>query len=873
MAHRPKQVTTPDSNSPLPERVVGIGSSAGGLEALTEFLHQLPADLPFTYVVAQHLDPVHESALVELLARETSLEVELATPGMRLRPGVVVVAPPNHDILVSAHTVEVVEAAGQLGPLPRIDVLLRSLADSWHDRAVGIVLSGTGSDGAQGLNSIHLAGGLTLAQEPTTAAFTAMPEAAAAAGAADLVLPPAEMGAALARAAATTDEAESSTRAGSPLPGPSARRPGPPLIDESELLRAIAIAVRSQTGLDFTEYKESTLRRQVGRRLAISGVPSLDNYLAFIAKDPSEAHVLARSMQIGVTSFFRDPEEWQGLRGPLTDYLETLAPTDEVRVWTAGCSTGEEAYSVAMLVADILGNPAVLSGRLKVFATDVSESSLDVARKGFYSDDAVAPIPPDMRDRWLRKGDRGWDVSPELREVLVFARHTVAVDPGFPRLNLVTCRNTLIYFRPELQDRVIHLCHLSLASNGLLMLGASERITGSLDLFDALDPKHRIFRRRPGSRRLVAPTPWPSRAAEPFSTATSALLGRRAALRDALIRRFAPPSLVIDAEQHVVEVVGDVTPWCWVAEGQPTSHVLGLLREGLRPVVRSMLVEARTGATVERDVNTPNGRVRVSVHSLGSDASGLATVSFEGLDSHPPTEPTSGDGSSSIEEAIGSELQSTRLALQATIEELGASNEELQALNEELQASTEELQASGEEVQASYEELEVTNEELISLNAEMQGRTDALAHVNADLENIQSSLTSGLILVDQDLQITRFTPRSVRLFPLITADIGRRLTAIPPVIPVRGLEESLRSTIETRTSEIIEVSGATGDFLLSFQPYIGSSGEIHGAVLVITDITELAQARRESRHVLRVLTRSTDSLHQRRDRVRLRAQP
>ncbi|MSV43624.1 MAG: hypothetical protein F2911_09155, partial [Actinobacteria bacterium] len=838
-------------------RLVGVGSSAGGLEALIEFVRVLPRELPTAYVISQHMDPDHNSALVELLERETQLSVVLAVDGMSLKAGTIYVVPPQHDAHVTSHEIKLTDVSGQSGPTPRADVLFRSLADVWRDRAVAVVLSGTGSDGTHGVGAVRAAGGLTIAQTPSSAKFPGMPASAIDSGHVDLVLPPADMAEALARScAAAVDVRPPNTR----MPPEARGTESSPSSEElvGKILKRVDIA----TGLNFAGYKESTLHRQIERRLAITGTAGLQDYLHLISGDVGEANALARSMQIGVTSFFRDPDEWAALEGPLRELLEALEPTAQLRIWVPGCSTGEEAYSVAMLAADIINDPSGLGRRLKVFATDISEPSLEIARRGRYSDDAVEAIPEDRRNSWLQRSERGWEVAQNLRDCLVFARHNVEFDPGFPRVHLITFRNTLIYFKPTLQERVLHLFHLSLTPNGLLMLGAAERLTAGSDLFDPLEAKHRIYRRRPGSPRGLPAIAWGSRPADPYPAETTKLLGKRAALRDALVRRFAPPSLVIDPDHQVVEVVGDVSPWCWVAEGQPTSHVVGLLREGLRPIVRSMLVEARSGQAVERDVTGPEGSVRVSVHPLGSDALGLATVSFEPLTAESGSGGPRNDVDLASTSSSSFELQSTRLALQATIEELGASNEELQALNEELQASGEELQASNEEVQASYEELEVTNEELAVLNTELQERGHSLTRANADLENIQASLTSGLILLDSDLRITRFTPLAVRLFPLINTDIGRPLTGIPPVLAIPELAAHLRQAVNDQTTSIFELSGPTADFLVQIQPYLTAAGDSRGAIVVVTDTSDLAQARRQGRQALRIFTRSTEALRE-----------
>jgi two-component system CheB/CheR fusion protein len=835
-------------------RVVGIGSSAGGLEALTEMLRSLPTGLPLAYVVAQHMSPTHDSPLPEMLGRETALSVRVATDGALLEPGVILVAPPNADISVRDSAVALSSPGDQARPKPSVDVLLRTLATSWGENAVGVVLSGTGHDGADGLRAVRAAGGLTIAQQLDTARFEGMPSAAVLTGAVDLVLAPGEIGAALARVLSPAP----------PAPGRPAQDP-----DEDELVKEILLALRAATGADFTDYKRSTLMRQIARRTALRNVGGLAQYHQLLAGDPEEARALTSLMLVTVTSFFRDTQVWDALTGPLAELAKGLSPDQQMRAWVPGCATGEEAYTVAMLAAAALGAPADLPRRLKVFATDLNEASLDIARRGRYPDDAVEPIPAELRARWLHQVPGGWDVAPVLRDVTVFARHNVALDPPFPKIDLISMRNVLIYFRGNLQERVLRTCHFALSPEGLLVLGDSERINDVHPLFEPVEAKTKIYRRRAGA------TPYPLPAPQLLQTEYAARAlppgpGRdrdgRAAMRDALIRTFAPPSLVLDDNDEVVEVIGDVSLWCWVADGRHSSHVVALLRDDLKSVVSSLLIQLRHAGvpSAERDVTTANGRVRVAVQRLRGDST--AVVSFGALDARGTDQPpvaTQPPASGQAEvDRVSRELESTREALQATIEELGASNEELQVMNEELQASAEELQVSSEEVQASNEELEATNEELRTLNQELQVRASELAAANSDLQNIEDSLTSGLVLVDRAMRVTRFTPLAVRLFALIEHDLGRTLLAIPTTVPLPALERDLNAAIAGQPVTAQEVSGDNVDFLVQVQPYRGSGGEIRGAVIVITDVSELAAARREIGRRLRDFTNVTEAVRE-----------
>jgi two-component system CheB/CheR fusion protein len=846
------------------QRVVCVGSSAGGLEALTELLRSMTPDLPFAVVVGQHLSPTHDSPLAGLLARATTLPVRFASDGAVLEPGVVLVAPPDTDVTVGSDAVRVTEPGAGPGPHPNIDLLFRSAAAAWGERLVAVVLSGTGRDGSDGVVAVRTAGGASVAQLPDSARFADMPAAAVATGAVDLVLAPADIGPALSRLASAgqAGPGRGAVAVAQEEPGGEAGRPG--------AVEEITTAVGAVTGIDFGGYKQATLLRQIQRRMGLLQVRDLARYRDVVAADPREARALSSALLVTVTSFFRDATAWAALEEPLAALISSLGPIQQVRAWVPGCATGQEAYTIGMIISGLLGHPAALSHRMKIFATDLNEGALDVARRGQYPEELIQGLPQELRERWLRGRRQGWEIVPALRDCVVFARHNVALDPPFPRLHLICLRNTMIYFDPPLQERVLRLLHFALVPSGLLLLGESERVLDAHGLFEAVNAKDRLYRRRPASTAGVLPSPQararPLSGAEPL-TVTRHGPDERASLRDALIRRFAPPSLVLDADDEVIEVIGEVSRWCWVAEGQHSSHVVALLREELRPAVRGLLLRLRHGGseTVQRSVTTPTGAVLISVGRLDDDSTlARSVVSFhDSLGAPAAPRPTSEDAEASAGsevERMAQELASTEAALQASIEELSASNEELQALNEELQASSEELQASSEEVQASNEELEATNEELSTLNAELQVRGDDLASANADLENIQASLTSGLILVDRELRVTRYSPLAVRVFALIESDLGRPLTAIPSTIETPGLEQRLRAAVEEQQPGMLELRGERSDVLLQFQPYRGPDGAVRGAIVVSTDVTELAEAHRTAQRSLRDLTAVTEAL-------------
>ncbi|KQR97447.1 hypothetical protein ASG12_16100 [Williamsia sp. Leaf354] len=838
---------TNDVGSVVAPRVIAVGSSAGGLDALTRLFATAVRGRNLCFVVAQHLAPTAESHLPELLDDATPLTVVSATDGAPVAADTVFVAPPGCDLGLYGGVLRVVAPDGDRRPWPSIDRLFTSVALSMGSDAVAIVLSGTGDDGSSGVESIQSAGGMVVIQEPSTATFPAMPGAGLATGAVDLVLPVDRMVAGIARVLDTPDGETAADSADG--------------LDDDVLERVIEV-IRDATGLDFSGYKRSTLIRQIHRRQRLVDLP-VDAYLRRVAADSTEAIALSRNVLVSVTAFFRDSEVWAAFDVHLRALVAGLAASAELRIWVPGCASGEEAFTIAMLAADALRErPGDMPMRLRVFATDLDEHALAVARRGRYPEAAVAAVPEHLRDRWMRRVDADWEVIPELREAVVIARHNVAYDPPFPRIDVISLRNTMIYFQSHLQERVLQLCQFAMVPGGMLVLGQSERIPRADGLFAVVDPVHRLYRRGMSVRHNHLPVGryLPPLYVQPVLSTAAGREPTADALRQ-LLSTVASPSLVLDDAETVVEVIGDVSSWCAVSVGRHTGHVVDLIRERYRTVVRTMLSQLRHSEPdrVTRTVVEPGARrVEITVAQLPAAGSG-AVVSFRPLPDSVETAPAP---SGRDDVVIDEDLQATQDALQSTIEDLSSSNEELQALNEELQASAEELQATSEEAQASNEELEATNEELSTLNSELQLRSEELVGLNSDLNNIQSSLTSGLVIVDRDLRVTRYTPLAVRLFSLIVEDIGRPLPAVPTTLPLPDLVADLEATIRLRESRMRDVSGEDQDLLVQTQPYIGSDGEVQGALVVVLDVGDLAAARRDREAALHNLERVAESVRE-----------
>jgi two-component system CheB/CheR fusion protein len=830
---------------PAVQRVVGIGSSAGGLEALTATLGLIPTDLPFCFIIAQHMAPHYDSPLTKLLAHNAQIAVRTATDGSPLLANTALVAPPDVDILVEDDHVRLQPSTG-LGPHPRIDEMLNSLATSHGSLAIALVLSGSGSDGAHGARRVHDGGGVVIVQDPQSAAFPEMPQATIDSGCADLILRPEQI------AAALSSLPEPIPIDSDSVPPAVLGRPDPTTgaEDEKSGRTVIVNELRRLTGIDFAGYKEGTLNRQISRRMALTGTHDIPAYRDLLLSDKQEVRSLTAALLVGVTSFFRDPESWAVLKARLQQAW--AADMDrERRIWVPGCSTGEEAYTIAMVAADVLGTQTRPSEHLKVFATDLSEQALTTARRGWYDDTAVASIPEYLRERWWRPQGKGWEVSPALRDAVIFARHNVTSDPPFPRLDLICIRNTLIYFQGSLQAQALRMFCYSLLPRGLLFLGNAERVDDANVFFKPVDRGHRIYVRTDSEARDGLPDIAGITGAR---QATNLSVPDR--VRDSVLSRLLPPSLVVDDNDDVVEVVGDVGPWCWVAPGAPSTQLVALLRDELRVKVRMLLLMVRHEDRDEAEIQLGDSDPPVAIRAqlLGAAHPGFAVISFHEMTAPVTPSDETEQGTASTEAlAVAQELQITQAALQSTVEDLSSSNEELRALNEELQASS-------EEAQSAIEELQATNEELSTVNQELQVRTNALEHANSDLKNIQDSVSAGLILVDRDLRVTRFTPPAVRVFALIAEDIGRELSTIPTTMELGDIEGGLREAIQHGQQKIVNVSGQGNDFLLQIRPYLGDDGRVLGAVLVLTDVTEVLDAHRQVAAALAQLNAATDAM-------------
>ncbi len=837
-------MTTPEPDShPF---TVGIGASAGGLEALTQFVGLLPEDLGCSYVVAQHLSPTYPSMMVELIGRETSLQVRKAEDGLVPAPDCIYITPPNANVVVKEGRLHIMEPESSTQPKPSVDTLLRTLAEDQGEFAVGVVLSGTGRDGASGIRALKAAGGVTFAQDPTTAKYPGMPTAAIDTGAVDRVLPPEEIAAEISSLARTHRLTAT-----------------PPSEDEafSGMLAHLLRLVRSRTKVDFSGYKETTLLRRIGRRLALTGSTTLDGYLSFVDENPEELDLLAREILVSVTSFFREKESFDVLDGELARIIERKSPGDEIRVWVPGCATGEEAYSIAMLLAEHLGD-AVERYNVQVFATDIDNDALAVARRGAYRPTALADMPQELRDKYFTRKGGVFEVGKRLREMLVVARQDLVADPPFPRLDLVSCRNVLIYLRSELQARVFSLFYYSMLPEGVLFLGRSENVTVQDELFEPISRKARLFRPRSGRHPTVRPNevvklratsarpPKPRESNEPED-----VFQREA------VRNFVPPSVMVDEELNILHIHGALDDYLSFPSGSPKLNLNQLVKREFRAEVLALFHHARkTGKSIRgqgRAVqgNADKGMV-MEVVPIDQETQRQYLVSF-----HTTAVQRSADTESLDGEELANELNATREHLQTVIQELETSNEEMQALNEEVQASNEELQATNEELEAANEELQATNEELSSVNEELLVRTTELAVTNAEYETVHNSLPHPQLVVNRDLVVTRINQAAIEALGFAKDVAGQHVASLQLPAFADHIPERLRRVSNTQTSLSEQVEGGGRSYTLEIVPCRSQGGQQCGAVVTLMDNTEMVRAharvKESEQQLLRVMNNST----------------
>ena len=836
--------------------IVAIGASAGGFEALEQFFTHVPADSGMAYIVIQHLDPDHKGLLPELLQRITAMPVMQARNRLKTRPDSVYVIPPNRDLSILRGTLYLLDPVAPRGLRLPIDFFLRTLADDRGDRAVGVILSGMGSDGTLGLRAIKEHGGLALAQEPASAKFDAMPRSAIDTGLVDIIAEPAELPTRIAdfmRHAPASATGRQVMEAETP-----AQRSG---------LDKICILLRTRTGHDFTFYKKNTLYRRIERRMAIHQLDRIADYVRYLRENPFEVDLLFKELLIGVTSFFRDPASWDALRDTLTANLKADPPAGAaMRAWVAGCSTGEEAYTLAIIFREALERAQPNSRcTLQVFATDLDPDAIAKARLGHYPANIAADLSADRLKRFFVDEGDGYRIGKEIREMVVFAPHNVLSDPPFTRLDILTCRNLLIYLGTELQKKLLPLFHYSLKPDGSLMLGSSESIGSFTNLFIPLDAKARLFRRDSSSAR-TQDIDFPTRQVNahriepPMEIKTENSIANLQTLADQLLlQRFAPASVLVNAAGDVLYISGRTGKYLEPAAGKANWNIHAMAREGLRHEISLALPKAlRSGDSVacrNLRVGTNGGSqfVDLIVHPLSEPAAvrGMVMLVFSDVAAPPVAAVAEGKSRSrpnrriiELEQALVDAQQEQ----QALREEMQTSQEELKSTNEELQSTNEELQSTNEELTTSKEEMQSLNEELQTVNVELQSKVDELSAANSDMKNLLNSTDIATVFLDNALHVRRFTTQATQLFKLIPSDIGRPLSDLVSDLNYPDLPEDAARVLQTLVYTDREV--ATGDgrwFQVKIMPYRTMNNVIDGVVITFNDIGRAKRLEAELR--------------------------
>ena len=839
--------------------VVGIGASAGGLEALEQFLRNVPQASGMAFVIVQHLDPTHKGIMHELLARATVMDVFQVKDRMRIKPNCVYVIPPNNDMSILHGVLHLFEPSTPRGLRLPIDFFLRSLASDRQERSIGVILSGMGSDGTMGLRAIKEKMGVALVQDPASAKFDSMPRSAIAAGVADLVAPAEDLpgkiidylrhALVIARTDLHFEEKDQSA------------------------LEKVLILLRSKTGHDFSLYKKNTVYRRIERRMSIHQIGRIAAYVRYLQENPQEVELLFKELLIGVTSFFRDEAPWEYLRKKaIPALLKTSEDRPALRAWSTGCSTGEEAYSLAMVFKEALEQVKPAKNfTLHIFATDLDRETIDKARQGYYPANIAADVSPGRLKRFFIQEDGGYRIVKEIREMVTFATQNVIMDPPFTKLDILVCRNLLIYLTAELQKKLLPLFHYSLNAGGVLFLGNSETVSTFTDLFASLDVKSRIFRRIESVRPAEAAV-FPAFFAHTLPDMPKELImlkpptNLQSFADQLLLQRFSPPAVLVNNKGDILYISGRTGKYLEPAAGKANWNIFAMAREGLRFELGSAFQKAlrQKGAVSVRGLNVGDGSgahtvdITVSAIEEPEALKGMVMIVFTDVVVTPEKKVKAGAKTQPAGHArvleLEQELRHLREELQTTREEMQSSQEELKSANEELQSTNEELQSTNEELTTSREEMQSMNEELQTVNAEQQSKMDELARTNNDMRNLLNSTEIVTVFLDNELHIRRFTTGADKLFKLIPGDVGRPLSDIANDLLYPEMTEEAREVLRTLAFSEKQITTKDGRwFLVRIMPYRTMDDVIGGVVITFSNITTAKTLEAELREEIEKL--------------------
>ncbi len=838
--------------------VVGIGASAGGLEAFMQLLNHLPIDTGMAFVMIQHMLAAQESMLSVILSRSTEMQVHEVTDGMAVAPNQIYVIPPNASMTIDRGVLNLTPRGRGRGMFMSVDNFLLSLAAERGNKAIAVVLSGGDGDGAQGLEAIKAAGGITFAQSEDSAQVSSMPNTAVATGQVDFILTPEKIAQKIAEIGRHPYIAD--------RPHPNSAN-SEDAIENKDALARIYSLLCVATGVDFTHYKQTTLKRRMHRRMLLHKLELIEDYAAYLQHNPAEVTALYHDVLIHVTSFFRDSESFEALSSKaFPEIVKDKSPQTPIRIWIAGCATGEEAYSIAICLLEFLADRAT-NLRIQIYATDISESAIVHARSGFYTPSQVADVSPERLHRFFVQVEGGYQIGKPVRELCVFAIQNLISDPPFSRMDLITCRNVLIYLGTPLQKKLLPIFHYGLNPTGFLLLGTSETIGDFAELFTLFDKKHKLYAKKLLSHRLnidltASHYPLTAIGPSPLVTETCNDMEMEEEVDRIVLNHYAPVGVAIDSASDILQFRGQTSAYLEPSPGRASLNLLKMAKKGLRVELRTAIQQAknqklpieRTGLQITDTEGNLIRRVKINVIPFPPSAASkdyflvlfqdeplipalAETADYGNINSEPQKD-------ESLEIAkLHQELKITKEHLESIVEEHQAANQDLRAANEEILSSNEELQSMNEELETAKEEIQASNEELNTINDELQRRNVESTHVSNDLQNLLGSINIPILMLGGDLRIRRFTPAVEGIFSLISTDVGRSLSDITHKLIVPDLEQQILEVIRTLKFKFQEVQDRDGYWYdLQIRPYRTIDNKIDGAVLVLVDINELKQS-------------------------------
>lgn len=863
MSSKPKNKVSPNSQQRELIPLVGIGASAGGLEAFSQLLSHLPIDTGMGFILVQHLDPNQKSLLSEILSRTTQMPVHEVEDGMVVEPNQVYVIPPNQIMTISQGVLHLTTRPKIPQIMMSIDQFFLSLAAERGNKAIGVILSGGDADGSLGLEAIKASGGITFAQSESSAQVNNMPNTAIAMGHIDFILPPGEIAEKLASISRHPYVASSVTN-----------RASTESLEVSDVLSKIFRLLQVATGVDFTSYKHTTIKRRISRRMALYRLEKIDDYLHYLQGNDAELQALYQDILINVTNFFRDASAFEALKEKVFPSLLRNRPADStIRIWVAGCSTGEEAYSIAICLLEFLAHHPY-KPPIQIFATDVNEIAIEKARLGIYQPNQIIDVNPSRRERFFTVVEGGYQINKSVRELCIFARQNLICDPPFSRLDLISCRNVFIYFGTSLQKKVLSMFNYGLVPRGFLMLGTSETVGEFPELFSSIDRKNKIYSKQQNPIGLNLELkqdiyPMDTSSSKPTVTRRSINELELQSLADQIIlQQYAPVGVVIDAQLEILQFRGQTGAYLEPSPGRASLNLLNMVKEELRMELRTAIQQAQqNGQAVQKEgiflreknsLNTPESfksrQIRLNVIPfkwtatnqdyflvLFEDLPNLGTIETESKSNRRHrSKPKQSSGEQEQIRLLQEELRSTKAYLQSIIFEQQSTNQDLRVANEEILSSNEELQSTNEELQTAKEEIQATNEELSTINDELYRRNAFSTEISNDLQNLLGNINIPILMLESDLRIRRFTATAAHLFNLIPTDIGRSFGDIKHNLNIANLEKHISDVINTLNLYHQEVQDLEGHWYdLWIRPYRTLDNRIDGAVIVLVDIDTL----------------------------------